>query len=347
MENLAIQPGEPALAASCLQNLLITCGGKWVGIVIQLREAMRRNPLLAEGKIVVASSDELTPAGCFADQAVQVPPIRDPGYVDRLIEVCLQHRIRVVVPLIDLDLERLSPHLARFGEIGTTVVCPQPKLVDLCFDKLAFAQFAAHNGLRHPQTVSPPDLAGLRFPVFYKRRRGFGSIGSGICQSPEEAIRLSAAAPDLVFQELVNAPEITVDAYIARSGRCVVRVSRVRDKVVAGESYKSYTVCLPAVDDLAKRTIEALAREGLRGPLNVQIFHTTEPVLLEVNTRLGSAVVLSNVATGGRLFDTLLHEALGGTSEGDPSDYRVGLHLNRFLGDVFHTGTEVVAVKPQ
>ena len=339
--------GSPAFAAPHSHNLLVTCGGKWVGIVIQLREAMRRNPLLAEGKIVIASSDELTPAGCFADQAVHVPPIRDPGYVDHLIEVCRQHRIRVVVPLIDLDLERLSPHLARFDEIGTTVICPQPELVELCFDKFAFAQFAVRNGLRHPQTVIVSDLADLRFPAFYKRRRGFGSIGSGVCQSPAEAIQLSTAEPDLMFQELINAPEVTVDAYIARSGHCIVRVPRVRDKVVAGESYKSHTVCLPAVDDLARRTIEALAREGLRGPLNVQIFHTTDPMLLEVNTRLGSAVVLSNVAAGGRLLDALLHEALGGTSEGDPSDYRVGLHLNRFLGDVFHAGTEVVAVKPQ
>ena len=69
-------------------------------------------------------------------------------------------------------------------------------------------------------------------------------------------------------------------------------------------------------------------------------------MLLEVNTRLGSAVVLSNMATGGRLLDAMLHEALGGTSEGDPADYRVGLHLNRFLGDVFHEGSKVVGIRP-
>ena len=95
------------------------------------------------------------------------------------------------------------------------------------------------------------------------------------------------------------------------------------------------------------RTINALATEGLHGPLNVQIFHTSPPMLLEVNTRLGSASVLSNMAAGGRLLDALLNEAVGGTSEGDPSDYLVGLQLNRFLGDVFHSGTKVVAVKPQ
>ena len=347
MDNITIKSGEPSLEPSPSRNLLVTCGGKWVGIVLQLREAMRRNPDLAYGKIFVASSDALTPAGCFADGTVQVPLICDPSYVDCLLAACRQFGIRIVVPLIDLDLARMAPHLARFDEVGTAVVCPPPDLVELCFDKLAFAQFAARNGLRHPRTVGVTGLSDLHFPAFFKRRRGFGSIGSGVCQSLEKAVRLTAEIPDLVFQELVEAPEITVDAYIARSGCCIVRVPRVRDKVVAGESYRSHTVRLTAVDDLARRTIDALAREGLRGPLNVQIFQTPDPMLLEVNTRLGSAVVLSNLATGGRLLDALLCEALMGTSTGDPSDYRVGVQLSRFLGDVFHVGTEVLAVKPR
>jgi len=329
------------------QNILVTCGGKWTGLIIQLREAMQRQPELAGGRIVVASSDALTPAGCFADETVQVPLIREPAYVDRLLEACHSRQVRVLIPLIDLDLERVAPHLARFEAIGTAVICPPPHLVELGLDKLRFARFAHDHGLHHPPTFTFPDLASLSFPAFYKRRRGFGSIGSGICKSYEQAKELAIETPDLLFQELVQADEVTVDAYISRAGRCIVCVPRVRDKVVAGESYKSHTARLPEVRDLAMRTISALACEGLRGPLNVQIFQTTPPALVEVNTRLGSACVLSNVACQGRLLDALVHEALGGTSEGDPDDYVVGLQLSRFLGDVFHRGTEVVAIKPR
>lgn len=328
-------------------NVMVTCGGKWVGIILQLREAMQRHSALATGKIVVVSSDELTPAGCFADEAVRVPLICEPDYVDRLIEICRRHRIRVVIPLIDLDLERLAPELARFEAVGATVVCPPPHLTELCLDKFGFAQFAKDHGLDHPPTFLHPDLQGLNFPAFYKRRRGFGSIGSGICRSTSEAAMLAAHDPEILFQQKIDAPEITVDAYISREGKCVVCVPRIRDKVVAGEAYKSHTIRDPAVEKLALRTINALAEQGLRGPLNVQIFHTSPPMLLEVNTRLGSACVLSNMAVGGRLFDALLAEALGGTSVGNPCDFVVGLQLNRFLGDVFHQGSQVVAVKPQ
>jgi len=328
-------------------NLLVSCGGKWVGIVLQLREAMQRQPTLKHGRIMVASSDPLTPAGCFADDALVVPLIKEAGYVPRLLELCHERGIRVVVPLIDLDLERLAPHLDRFTAVGTTVVCPPPALVDLCFDKLEFARFAEAHGLCHPPTRTVADLAGQSFPAFYKRRRGFGSIGSGVCQSARDAKELAAKVPDLIFQEHILAQEITVDAHISRAGKCVVCVPRVRDKVVAGESYKTHTVHRPAAVDLALRTISALANRGLRGPLNVQLFDTDPPSLIEVNTRLGSASVLSNVACQGRLLDAVLLEALGGTAEGDPRDYTVGLALSRFLGDVFHFGDKVVDVKPR
>jgi carbamoylphosphate synthase large subunit len=92
---------------------------------------------------------------------------------------------------------------------------------------------------------------------------------------------------------------VSVDAYISHSGKCIVCVQRIRDKVVAGEAYRSHTVNIPAVRDLAMRTIEALFKLGLRGPLNVQIFACDPPVLIEVNARLGSASVFSSVACGG------------------------------------------------
>lgn len=332
---------------STRSNLLVTCGGKWVGIVLQLREAMQRNTKLRQGRIVVASSDSLTPAGCFADETVVVPPIREPDYISRLLEVCQDYAIRIVVPLIDLDVERLAASSHQFAAIGTTVVCPTQDLVDLCLDKLEFARFAEAKGLPHPETRTANELDGLKFPLFYKRRRGFGSIGSGVCSSAEEAGDLAAKMPDLVFQEYFAIQELTVDAYISREGKCLVCVPRIRDKVVAGESYQSHTVRRPAVVNLALQAIAALAERGLRGPLNVQIFDSDPPCLIEVNTRLGSASVLSNVACQGRLLESLLHESLGGTAYGDPHDYTVGLALSRFLGDVFYTGNQVVDIKPR
>lgn len=336
-----------SVAGTTRRNVLVTCGGKWVGIVRQIREAMLSLPEFRNARIVVVSVEALTPAGCFADVSVQVPLIRDPAYVDCLLEVCRQHAVGVVIPLIDLDLDRLAPHLARFAAEGTVVACPEPKMVELCLDKLAFFEFARANNLPHPKTVEAANLEDVVFPAYYKRRHGFGSIGSGICTTRAEAETLATAEPDLLFQELVSAPEITVDVFVARDGRTIARVPRFRDKVVAGEVFKSHTAKVPAAEELADRTVAALAALGLRGALNVQLFLGPEPSLIEVNTRLGSGVVLSNVAVGGRILQSILLEAAGGTASGHADDFRAGLHLSRFWGDVIHDGEAVIAIHPQ
>jgi hypothetical protein len=67
------------------------------------------------------------------------------------------------------------------------------------------------------------------------------------------------------------------------------------------------------------------------------MFASDPPAVFDVNPRLGSASVLSNVATGGRLFAAVLQEACGGTAQSlSVDDYEEGLFLYRYFGDVFY-----------
>jgi len=330
---------------AALSNLLVPCGGKWVGMILQLRSAMQAVAALRGGRVLVADRAPLTPAGCFADAAFVVPSVSDPEYVDRLLELCRVHAVRVVLPLIDIDLERLASEAGRFADLGVTLVCPPEELVDLCLDKARFAAFARKHGLSHPRTYRPDQLRDDLFPLFVKRRRGFGSVGSELCHSADEARSALARFPDLLFQEYVRAAEISVDAFISSAGRCTVRVPRLRDRVVGGEAMQTHTIRSAPVTELADRTIAALADLGLRGPLNIQMFDGASPTLIEVNTRLGSASVLSNVASDGRLFASVLQEACGEVSPGAPDDYR-DVRLYRYLGDVFHDGLRPLGILP-
>jgi D-alanine-D-alanine ligase-like ATP-grasp enzyme len=171
-------------------------------------------------------------------------------------------------------------------------------------------------------------------------------MGTRVCQSISEASTVIENQKDVVIQRYVNAREISVDALIAASGKCVVCVQRVRDKVVAGEVYRSHTVNIPQIRELALRTLSVLARRGLRGPLNIQIFDSTPPCLIEVNTRLGSGSVFSNIACAGRLFRSVLSEACGTCVDGDPDDYIVNLSLYRFLGEVVYQDSKIMKVLP-
>lgn len=315
-------------------------------MVLQLRQAQRHVTQLRDGRLMVAAMIPLTAAGCFADETFVVPPVADEGHVAAMIAACDERRIRVVVPLVDQDVERLAPARDAFAAIGTTVVAPPAELVRLSRDKLAFEQFVGEVGLPVIRSYAPADIDSGCYPLFYKRRFGFGSMGTGICRTPEEREQLTRADSSLLFQPFVSAPEYSVDAFVSRSGRCVVCVPRLRAKVVGGEAHQSRTVDAPGVHAVALRCLEALASRGFSGPANVQVFGTDPPVVIEANLRLGSASVLGNVATDGRLFQAMLREAVGDTVDGNPSDYRVGVQLDRYLGDLFSTEGRVEQILP-
>jgi carbamoyl-phosphate synthase large subunit len=306
-------------------------------MVCQIRSSMQLVPELRNGHVYVASAESITSAGAFADKQFVVPRIADDNYISSLQELCERSQVRVLLPIIDVDVMRLAPYAEEFSRRGITVVVPPAEIGRLCLDKTEFEQFAEQHRIRVPRTVSPAAFAGARYPLFFKRRCGFGSIGSGVARTLDEAQIKLANDSDLVFQEFFAISEFSVDAFISHTGSPVYVVQRVRDKVIGGEAVRSHTVKDISIGNTALRLLRALAQRGLSGPVNIQMFASDPPAVFDVNPRLGSASVLSNVATGGRLFASVLQEACGGTAKSaSVDDYEEGLFLYRYLGDVFY-----------
>lgn len=328
-------------------NVLIPCGGKWVGHVLHVREAMEKVPAFRGGRVFVADLQPVTPAGCFADAAFQVPPVHEAAYVPTLRELALKHGVGLILPLIDIDVMALAPHRSALARDGIHVVCPSPEVAETCFDKRRFHAFAESHRLAVPRMVASRELPSAAFPLFAKPARGFGSIGAGLCPDRASAERCLQDRPDMIFEEYLDGTEYSVDLYVSRSGRTIAAVVRQRDKVVGGEAYQSHTVSRQDVQAAARACADALASAGYWGPLNVQVIVGSRgPAVIDVNPRLGSASLLSNTATGGRLLWSILYEASGGLCDESYDDYVIGLRLTRFLGEVYHRDGRPVRIDP-
>lgn len=319
------------------RNVLITCGGRWAGMVAQVRATLPQVPALAAGRVIVADLEIVAPAGHFAHEAVAIPPMKDPGYVPRLLEVCREKQVRVLLPLIDLDMAQLVPHHDAFAAAGVTLMAPAPELMEVCFDKVAFHAFAQAHGLRTPRLYASEELDSAPYPLFHKLRHGFGSRSTGFVTSAAKARELLAEDPNLLFMEGLSGPELSVDALISRDGRILHAVQRIRDKVIGGEVARSHTVKLGPVTQAVEKALRALAGAGFHGPANLQLFLSEEPALFDVNLRLGAGgSTLANMATGGHFFESMLREACGDLAPAPKRDYEEGLALYKYAGDLFY-----------
>jgi len=316
-------------------SALITCGGKWVGSLLGLREAFSTAGNPGIHRLYVADAAGVTAASYFADQSFRVPLINSSDYIDSLLDICRGFNVKSLVPLIDLDVARIAPHLDSFESAGTRVAAPRYEVASLCIDKVRFADFCSRHSLSHVPLLGASDVFFTSGPIAVKPRTGFGSRGFMRVESGRQASELLATDPELIAQPFIDSSEVSLDGYINSNGECTILVPRLREKVVGGEAQQSTTITHESVWDLGLRTVQALAEYGYRGPINIQAFLSATPMLIEVNPRLGSCSVLSNRATGGRLFWSIAAEASGMSVGGSPDDYEVGLSVHRFVGDVY------------
>ena len=108
-------------------NILILSAGTRDKVVQYFKEA-----LAGKGKVIATDCSPYAPAIYEADEYVLVPRITEPGYLDKILEICREKQITGVLSLIDPELSLLADNKERFLEVGTVPIVPDAKQVDIC-----------------------------------------------------------------------------------------------------------------------------------------------------------------------------------------------------------------------
>ncbi len=273
-----------------------------------------------------------------ADRAVILPRSDAPDFTDTLLQFCRENRIGLLVPTRDSELAVLAAAKARFAEAGVAVLAPDPEALEVCQDKRRFVEFCAARGLATPRTYAigehPPG-----FPVFARPVRGAGGKGAGRVETLDDL----PDGHDVLVQDLVTAPEYSIDVLLDLSGRPLQAVARQRLVVRDGEAVKSRTEALP---DLVAQSLALCGALGLVGHNVVQAFHSSETGVqfIEINPRFGGASNLSiqaGLASPHRILQMLAGEDAEAARE-RPIVH--GLTMLRHAEDRFVTEADLAAV---
>ena len=113
---------------------LISSAGRRVELLNCFREDAAALGMRLE--LVATDMNPAMSAACqMADRPFQVPRVTDPEFIPRMLELCTQERVALVVPTIDTELQVLAANHARFSAIGARVAISSPEVVRLARNK--------------------------------------------------------------------------------------------------------------------------------------------------------------------------------------------------------------------
>ncbi|MFH1131654.1 MAG: ATP-grasp domain-containing protein [Pseudomonadota bacterium] len=317
-------------------NVLISAAGRRVALMEIFRKALRI--LGINGKLLASDATELAPAFQSADRGFLVPFARDPEFAPRMLEICKQEHVKLVIPTNDHELPVYAKEKGRFSDAGTVVAISSANTIQIGRDKIATSAWLSENGFPTVWQASVDEVLKSNhewdYPLVVKPR--FGSASLGVSKVRDEAeLRMATRDGEFVVQSLASGNEHTVDVLLNRNGKCLCAVPRRRLEIRAGEVSKGMTVREPTLQNLACEIAESLP--GAYGVLNIQIFHnaaTGELAVIEINPRFGGGYPLSWEA-GAHYPVWMIQEILGKPSLANADAWRDRLVMLRYDNAVF------------
>ncbi|MBP1995572.1 ATP-grasp domain-containing protein [Paenibacillus eucommiae] len=278
-------------------NILFTSVGRRVSLVRYFKEVLKE--LSLDGKIVTADMKNNAPAACVGDIHELLPHATDPFYISRLLEICSQHDIKLLIPLIDTELQVLAEHRLEFEGVGTCVLVSSPEVTRICYDKRKTSAFFKSIQVNTPQTLNGEQILSnphTCYPLMLKPANGSGSVGATKINNAEELAFFLKYIPNSIVQDYIVGQEYTIDVLMDFQGKAHAAVPRLRLETRAGEVCKGMTVKDSTLMTTAKKVAEALP--GAIGCITLQCFVTSagKIVFIEINPRFGGGVPLSFVA---------------------------------------------------
>lgn len=328
--------------------VLFTCIGRRVSLLHAFQQAAKRLKLSVS--FCGTDTSPLSPALQLCDQAFLVEPTTHARYIDQLLSIVRRHKVKLLVPTVDLDLTLLAAHRPQFERLGCRVLVSEPDVIDVCQDKRRTFGFLTKHGFGTPRTMSVRmALAAdrrrqLAWPCILKRWDGSAGKDIAVVNNRSEMQFFAGKIRNVMCQEFIEGTEYTCDVYVdfGMEVRCVV--PRRRIEVRAGEVSKSRVVKDERIMSQARKLAELL-RAG-PGVVTLQLFVTQAGRIrfTEINPRFGGGAPLS-IRAGADFPRWILQELTGRRPRIGFGAFKDGLMMLRYDAEVWLEDSRIKGAK--
>lgn len=308
-------------------HILVTGVGRRVELMQAFRQAALK--LNINLKLYGADMAGTAPALAFCDYTRKVCAMRDPQYIQQLVDICVSDKIDLVMPTIDTDLLVLSQNVEAFEKVGTRVLISKPDKILICRDKNNTGEFFESCGLKAPRTYNNYKVYPGPYPCFIKPKDGSSSINAFKVEDEEELVVYAGQVEDYIIQPYVSGREFTIDIFCDFDGNPIYITPRERVQVRAGEVLKTQIHMDRTMIEEAKKLCDVFKPCG---PMTVQLIqdkNTGDNYYIEINPRYGGGAPLS-MKSGARSAEALLTLLSGGVVEYQENSSCNGAIYSRF-----------------
>lgn len=316
-------------------KILFTSPGRRVELINIFRKTFSEK--FSDVALYGADMDRTSPASYFLDKVFRVPRKIDDDYAQRILEISVNQKVDLIIPLIDPELIALSKFRDKFETKGILVMVSTYDKILIAMDKWLTYLFAQENRIKVPKTIKVTkdfDADNIKFPVILKPRYGSASKGIIVCDNDNDLNYyinkiVQHENIEYIVQEFIKGFEVTVDVFGLEDGSYIVGVQRRRLKIRAGEVERAVTQKDKVLDNIVSKIVQAYKPRGVMNIQFIQDEQTNEYYLLEMNPRFGGGYPLSYHA-GVNFAKLILEYYIEKKNNVEKIDYIENLYMFRY-----------------
>ena len=274
-------------------NILFTSSGRRVSLIKKFKDTFRQEQI--NGNIITADFKYNAPTAYISDKHYVVPNVSQQNYLTELLNICINEKITLIIPLIDIELTILSEIKPIFEDLGIKILVSGINLNKIASDKKSTYNFFVTHNINTPRVYDNNELSRFEhnFPLLIKPYDGSSSKGVTLINNEKELKFFKDYVQNAMVQDFVSGEEYTVDVMVDFKGNIKTIVPRLRIETRAGEVSKGITKkdkdIIKAVKDIVKVLPDPV------GCITLQCFKQKngEITFIEINPRFGGGIPLS------------------------------------------------------
>lgn len=289
--------------------------------------------------VITGDADPLAAGRFLGHPFHRLPKASDEDYIPFMLELCRKEKIRVLFPLVTMELFIYARHLAEFRSAGIAVVVSEQVSLDISNNKRKLLEHLRDHQVPIPdfrvvrQSSALSDACrALGYPannVVMKPSVSNGSRGVRIISESRNDFDLlfnekpgslyasldslngmlkGREIPELLITEYLPGEEFTIDTIVSQ-GEARIIIPRRRTRMIGGISVRGEFV---QHHDIIEYSREVISTMTLDGPIGLQVKADREGRfrILEINPRIQGTSVAA-LGAGANLPVLAVKNALG------------------------------------